>query len=72
MTAQEMFKEVKYYLLDNNEDKIIYKNGEENTTIEFYKSVFKRYTVTNGRGESRLISPMLHKAIHKQIEELGW
>ena len=72
MNAQEMFKEIKYYLFCNDEDKIIYKNSEQNTTAEFLKSVFKNYTVTNGRGESRLITPKLHKAICKQIEELGW
>ncbi len=70
--ADELFEKANYYKSYDYEDQIKYRNTEEDTEVIFYNSLFKRYMVTDVRGESKLVTLRLHKAINKKIEELRW
>lgn len=63
MTVEEMFKAL-YYKRFEDGDRIIY--SKRNEDIVFYKNKQQYYVDFIGN-----IKPKLHKAITKQMEELG-
>lgn len=79
MSAKEMFKELGYELVFENEEVLRYRKNK-NLDVEFWK-VYEKITgekmrkyikVSNVRNIPYFISVELLKAINKQIEELGW
>lgn len=75
MNAEEMFKELGYKLTKNNESKIEYTitstfKAFVDTVVSF--DICERLYYVSSLGSATLISPNIHKAITKQMEELGW
>ncbi len=79
MSAKEMFEELDFTLIKNNEMILEYENPY-NETIYFDKNekYYSSYCRNNEHDfdvyadEAIIINMKLHKAINKQIEELGW
>ena len=79
MNAKEMFEELGYELVYENEEVLRYRKNKwldvefwkvyEYVTGEKIKKILKISTIYN---KPYLVSIELYKAINKQIEELGW
>lgn len=80
-TAKEMFEKLGFYIEIGNFD-LFYKIKNDSLTIIFYlKEKYVRIVEEHYIGELGLyeylasdypITVELHKAIHKQMKELGW
>lgn len=72
MTADEMFKELGYVLVENNKEKMVYKSKDQDTYITFYSD--KLISCGSGGFYDEAICIDLNelKAINKKIEELQW
>lgn len=76
--AKEMFKELGYRIVFNNKKYIRYQIGSvsKNRTITFYLTGWdaKKYTdnLSQFKPEEKFTDIELHKAITKQMQELGW
>lgn len=71
MNAEQMFKELGYELTKNNESKIEYTfKAFVDTVVSF--DICERLYYVSSLGSATVISPNIHKAITKQMEELGW
>ena len=70
MTAKEMFEELVYKVIIDNDDELIYKDIEnDDLDIQF----LKKYKVVSGTPTYDYFCNMpILKAINKQIKELGW
>lgn len=70
MTAKEMFMNLDYKVVIENEEEIIYQcTYNEDLDIQF----LKKYKVVGGTPTYDYFCNMpLLKAINKQVEELGW
>ena len=66
MKAREMFEELGYTKIVNNDFLLEYTNYEITKKVVFYKKIKEVLSY-----EETLTMPLL-KAINKQIEELGW
>lgn len=64
-TANESFNYLNYYMQDNNQFEIVYKNRDTGATITFDKPM------RNVRADSYMIAEVI-MAIKKEMEELGW
>lgn len=70
-TAKEMFEELGYEEHIAMLNQIKYKNEKIDISVIF--SLNKNtYSILGMYGHSREVNMSLHKAIQKQIEELGW
>ena len=75
MSAKEMFEELGYKIIVNDDDWIIYENNEEFTKKITFSKLNKQYWCGRYFIPDYLylvINIRLNKAIQKQIEELGW
>lgn len=71
MTAKEMFEKLGYEQ-DLNSERIRYFNEETKYYVVFFLE-YKIYTIgCSNENEDVGINIELHKAINKQVEELGW
>lgn len=71
MTAQEMFEELGYELVENNEEVITYIFEDLFfIRINFWKEDMT-YDISQG-GMPLPMSMKLHKAINQQLLEMGW
>lgn len=79
MNAQEMFEQLGYKLVYENEEVLRYRKNKW-LDVEFWK-VYEKITggkmrknirVSNVHNIAYFISVDLFQAINKQIEELGW
>lgn len=69
MNAKEMFEDKGYKLMNKNKREIWYKKGNLNITFLIQ---CKCYCIYNVEKNNPVIDINEHKAIQKQIEELGW
>ena len=65
MSAKEMFEELGYKQINNDNYSTCYSNEEENYYIYFY-NYWKKIEVLHDITMKQL------QAINKQVEELGW
>ena len=73
MTAKEMFRELGYKYLEptlHKESYFYYNNFSEDNLIIFYLE--EKEILTSHNCESLTMDIKTFKAIHKQLEELGW
>ena len=79
MNAKEMFEYEGYELFERNKKHLIYVHTESSITIMFYFD-FKQYVIgeqkdileNHQKGDLVAVAIEDHKAINKQLEELGW
>lgn len=69
MTAKEMFEEIGYEIIQSDENKINYSNG--NFYIEFDLK-YREYMSCSYNDDLLPITLEEHKAITQQMKELGW
>ena len=73
MTAKEMFRKLGYKYLEptlHKESYFYYNNSSEDNLIIFYLE--EKEILTSHNCESLTMDIKTFKAIHKQLEELGW
>ena len=71
MTAQEIFEELNYKLIIDNEREIRFVKKKWNDVIVIFSKSQKKYTVISS-GSGAMIDMPLLKAINQQCKELGW
>lgn len=74
MTAEEMFERLGYYILINDKDTLAYhkKNDYCDDYVLFHIGAFFNRTYCVDSPVDYPMNVKLHKAIHRQLEELGW
>lgn len=72
MTAKEMFEELGFEFIKENDGNIAYYKDLVfgYGYIKFWLD--KKEYMVEERGECATMTAIIHKAIHKQLEELGW
>lgn len=71
MTAREMFEKLGYEQITLNDEQIIYASKNSPTIYITFDKIYRSYIVEYNH-LSEFVTPIEHKAITKQMEELGW
>ena len=76
MNAAEMFEELGLEPIKNQPDNMLWYSTHKMSATGLYRVrfhlLFKTYDVVEYGAVGDKVTIELHKAIHKQLEELGW